>query len=61
VNCAKMDELIEMRFSIWMRVGPRNHVLGGVHSLKHDVILTEQVQNLPSNFVVIATFHIMNV
>jgi len=28
---AKTDELIEMPFGIWTRVGPGNHMLDGVH------------------------------
>jgi len=32
VNCAKMAELIEMPFGFRIRVGPRKHVLGGVHT-----------------------------
>jgi len=26
-----MSELIEMLFGIWTRLGPRKHVLGGMH------------------------------
>ena len=29
---AKMAELIKMPFGMWTRVGPRNHVLGGVQA-----------------------------
>ena len=29
VSCAKMDELIEMSFGLWTRVGPRKHLLCG--------------------------------
>ena len=29
MNCAKMDELIEMSFGLWTRMGPRKHVLCG--------------------------------
>ena len=32
VSCAKMAEPIEMPFVLWTRVGPRQHLLGGVHS-----------------------------
>jgi len=31
VSCAKMAELIEMMFGLWTRMGPRKHVLHGVH------------------------------
>jgi len=27
MNCAKTDELIEMPFLLWTRVGPKKHVL----------------------------------
>jgi len=30
VNCAKMGELVEMRFGLWTLVGRRNRVLDGV-------------------------------
>jgi len=30
VSCAKTDELIEVPFGVWTRVGPINHVLDGV-------------------------------
>ena len=32
VSCAKTAEPIEMLFGLWFRVGPKKHVLGGVHS-----------------------------
>jgi len=32
MSCAKAAEPIEMPFGIWTRVGPRKHVLGGVHT-----------------------------
>ena len=32
MSSAKMAELIKMLFGIWTRVGPRKHVLGGVHT-----------------------------
>jgi len=32
VSCAKMAEPIEMLFGTWTPVGPRKHVLGGVHT-----------------------------
>ena len=32
MSCAKMAELIEMPFGLWTRVGPRKHVLGGMHN-----------------------------
>ena len=32
VSCAKMAEPIEMLFGIWTRVGPRNHILGAIHT-----------------------------
>jgi len=31
MSCAKMAEPIEMLFGVWTRVGPRKHVLDGVH------------------------------
>jgi len=31
VNLAQTAELIEISFGIWTRVGPRIHVLDGVH------------------------------
>jgi len=31
VSCAKIAEPIEMPFGLWARIGPRNHVLDGVH------------------------------
>ena len=31
MSCAKMAEPTEMPFGIWTRVGPRKHVLHGVH------------------------------
>jgi len=31
VSCAKMDEQVEMSFGLWTRVGPKKHVLYGVH------------------------------
>jgi len=31
VSWAKMSEPIEMPFGLWTRVGPRKHVLHGVH------------------------------
>ena len=30
VNPAKMAEPIDMQFGLWTRMGPSNHVLGGV-------------------------------
>jgi len=30
-SCAIMVEPIEMPFGLWTQVGPRNHVLHGVH------------------------------
>ena len=32
MNPAKMDEPIKMPFGLRIHVGPRNHVLGGVHT-----------------------------
>jgi len=32
VSCTKTTEPIEILFGIWTRVGPRKHVLGGVHN-----------------------------
>jgi len=32
VSCAKMAEPTDMSFRLWTRLGPRKHVLGGVHS-----------------------------
>jgi len=29
IICAKMAELIEMLFGLWVRMGPRNHALDG--------------------------------
>jgi len=31
VSCATMAEQMEMAFGLWTRVGPRKHVLHGVH------------------------------
>jgi len=31
VSCAKMAELIEMLFGLWIQMDPRNHVLHGLH------------------------------
>jgi len=31
VSCAKTAEPIKMSFQVWTRVGPRKHVLDGVH------------------------------
>ena len=31
VGCAQMTELIQMLFALWTAVGPRKHVLHGVH------------------------------
>jgi len=32
VSCAKIPEPIEMPFGLWLRMGPRKHVLGRVHT-----------------------------
>jgi len=32
MSCAKMAEPIEILFGLWTQVGPRKHVLGGVHT-----------------------------
>ena len=29
MSCAKTDEPIDMPFEMWIRVGPKNHALGG--------------------------------
>jgi len=31
VTCTKTAELIKMPFGLWTRMGPRKHVLDGVH------------------------------
>jgi len=31
VSCTKKAEPVEMPFGVWTRVGPRKHVLDGVH------------------------------
>ena len=39
VICAKTAEPIEISFVLWARMGPRNHVLDGVHRCR-DVAMT---------------------
>lgn len=49
MSCVKMTEPIHVLFGMWTRVGPRNHVLGGVRiPLEEGVILEDISQPVVS-------------